>query len=122
LTLEQRARPQSPARLLDDFGEQLLPADGAALVARGDAFEERSRQIGLVVEGRPAGDHRVLARGESFDDLARARRGGDDRLRSVSEPQAQHRLVEGVGLAPGGELVAPQFHVLFAPEPVGLLG
>ena len=36
--------------------------------------------------------------------------------------QAQHGLIEGVGLAPGGELVAPQFHVLLAPEPVGLLG
>ena len=75
-----------------------------------------------VVEGRAASDDCVLAGGEGFDDLAWARCCRDDSLRPVSEPQAQHRLIEGVGLAPGGELVAPQFHVLLAPEPVGLLG
>jgi hypothetical protein len=78
--------------------------------------------MGPVVEGRAAGDDCVVAGGEGFDDLARPRRRGDDRLRLVSEPQAQHRLIEGVGLAPGCELVAPQFHVLLASEPVRLLG
>ena len=78
--------------------------------------------MGLVVEGRAAGDDRVLVGGERLDDLGRARRGGDDRLRLVSEPQAQHRLIEGVGLPPGGEFVAPELHVLLAPQPVGLLG
>ena len=34
----------------------------------------------------------------------------------------KQRLIEGVGFPPGGELVAPQLHVLLAPEPVGLLG
>jgi len=122
LTLEQRPRPQGARRLLDDFGEQLLPPDRAAVVTRGDAFEERSRQMGLIVEGRAAGDNCVLARGQSFDDLGWPRCCRDDRLRLVSESQAQHRLVEGVRLAPGGEFVAPQFHVLLAPEPVGLFG
>ncbi len=76
----------------------------------------------LVVEGRAAGDDRVLVRRELLDDLGRARRRGDHRLRLVAEPQAQQRLIEGFRLAPGGEFVAPQFHVLLAPEPVGLLG
>ena len=31
-------------------------------------------------------------------------------------------LIEGVGFPPGGELVAPQLHVLLAPEPIGLFG
>jgi hypothetical protein len=78
--------------------------------------------MGLIVEGRAARDNCVLAGGERFDDLARARCCRDDRLRLVSEPQTQHRLIESVGLAPGGEFVAPQFHVLLAPEPVGLFG
>src|ERR1700689_5054939 len=76
--------------------------------------------MGLIVEGRAAGDNCVLARGQSFDDLGWPRCCRDDRLRLVSEPQAQHRLIKGVRLAPGGEFVAPQFHVLLAPEPVGL--
>src|ERR1700677_340934 len=76
--------------------------------------------MGLIVEGRAAGDDCVLARGQSFDDLGWPRWCRDDRLRLVSEPQAQHRLIKGVRLAPGGEFVAPQFHVLLAPEPVRL--
>jgi hypothetical protein len=78
--------------------------------------------MGPIVEGRTAGDDCVLAGGEGFDDLARARCCRDDSLRLVSEPQAQHCLIEGVRLAPGGKFVAPQFHVLLAPEPVGLFG
>ena len=41
LALDQRARPQRARRLLDDLGEQLLAADRAAGVARGDALDER---------------------------------------------------------------------------------
>ena len=113
-----RGPPASPRR----FRRTAPGADRAALITRGDAFEERSRQMSPVVEGRAASDDCVLAGGEGFDDLAWARCCRDDSLRPVSEPQAQHRLIEGVGLARGGELVAPQFHVLLAPEPVGLLG
>jgi hypothetical protein len=53
LTLEQRPRPESPRRLLDDLGEQLLLTDGAAFVTRGDAFKERSGQISLLSKVEP---------------------------------------------------------------------
>ena len=45
LALDQRARPQRAGRLLDDLGEQLLPADRAALVARRDALEEGGGEV-----------------------------------------------------------------------------
>ena len=48
LALDQRARPQRARRLLDDLGEQFLPADRAALVARGDALDER---LGEMMDG-----------------------------------------------------------------------
>ena len=95
---------------------------GAALVARGDALEERPRQMAPLSKVEPRVTIVSLSGGERLDDLGRARRRGDDRLRLVAEPQAQHRLIEGVGLAPGGELVAPQLHVLLAAQPVRLLG
>ena len=44
LALDQRARPQRARRLLDDLGVELLPADRAAVEARGDALEERRRE------------------------------------------------------------------------------
>ena len=54
--------------------------------------------------------------------LVGLRRGGHDRLRLVSKPQAEQRLIERLGVPPGGELVAPQLHVLLASEPLGLFG
>ena len=78
--------------------------------------------MALVVEGRAAGDDRVLVGGELLDDLGRAGRRGDDHLRLVAETQAEQRLVEGLGPPPRGELVAPELHVLLAAQPVGLIG
>ena len=123
LPLDQRARPQRAGRLLDDFGVQFLPADRAAVVARGDARQTNAvGEKSGVVEGRAAGDDRVGVLDELFDELGRTRRRGDHRLRLVAEPQAQHRLIERVGIAPGGEFVQPQLHVLLAAQPVRLLG
>ena len=91
-------------------------------IAGGDALDERRREMMGVVESRTAGDDRVLVLDELFDELGRTRRRGDHRLRLVAEAQAQQRLVERVGIAPGGEFIEPQLHVLFSPQPVRLLG
>ena len=122
LAFDQRARPERAGRLFHDLGEQLLSADRAALVARGDALQESLGEMMVVVEGRTAGDSRVLVGDELLDQLDRARRRRDDRLRLVAEAQSEHRLIEGVGMAPGREFVQPELHVLLAAQPVGLLG
>ena len=53
LALDQRPRPERARRLLDDFGEQFLPADRPALVALGDALEEGARQMTLLSKVEP---------------------------------------------------------------------
>ena len=57
-----------------------------------------------------------------LDEPGWARRRGDHRLRPVAEPQAQHRLIEGVWVAPGGKFVQPQLHMLLAAQPIRLFG
>ena len=40
----------------------------------------------------------------------------------IAEAQAEQRLIESVGVAPSGEFVEPQLHMLLAAQPIRLLG
>ena len=91
-------------------------------IARDDPLEEGFGEIGGIVESRAARDDRVLVLQQLLDDLDRPRRGGDHRLRTIAEAQAEQRLFESVGMAPGRQFVAPELHMLLAAQPVGLLG
>ena len=75
-----------------------------------------------VVERRAVRHDDVLVVQQLLDDFRRPRRSGDDGLRRITETQAEQRLIERFGIAPGRQFVAPKFHMLLAAQPVGLLG
>ena len=101
---------------------QLLLAQAGPLELGRDPVEERRREVGPVLVGGPSGDGRRRVGDEVGDQAGGPGRGGDAKSGVGADAEAQEEVFQGLGIAPGGELVDPGGRVLRSPQVVGLLG
>jgi len=112
---------KDPARLAGRFVE-LITHRPAPLV---DSQVIRIDAVFLSAPGLQGAAARGVRRGVG-DDLPelfrRLSRRGGYALRVIPEAKAEGGLVPCVGVAPGANLIAPEFHVLLAGQTLGLVG
>lgn len=108
---DQATLPQCARGLVENLRVDLLLTEGCALVLVDDLAEECCGQVRRVVVRRASGDDCRFAFLRFFDQVAdrayRARGGGDDYLRVITQAQAEHQLVPRFGVLPRCHLVAP---------------
>ena len=75
--------------VLEQLGVDFLATQPRSLVRALDRLEERRRQVGGVVQGGPAGDHRARAPDQPADDGHRPRCGRGDGAGARAEAQAE---------------------------------
>src|SRR3954468_1823902 len=120
--LDQRAGPKGAGDVVQYLGVELLAAEPGALVLADDLLQKRRREVGPIVVGRAARDHRSGVGDQLADDLDRLGGGCDNRARIIAETQPEHQHVPGLWIPPGGYFITPRGVVLRPAQALRLVG